>query len=207
MSVTISETGNEAAVWLSVSDVAMACHVSERTVRRWVSEGVVQSRMETAGLRESRLILRGSLPGVSADNTPFHATAAPSAVPRPDMAGAVLEGPRINEPTQSLSEAAPMTWRVDALERERDLIAAERDRLVDDMQHLRAQLDRRAEEAARQAAAEEQLRVMLMQLERTNAELAASLCQRALPPATENVIDNDSAPKKIRWWQKVWGTR
>jgi hypothetical protein len=61
--------------------------------------------------------------------------------------------------------------------------------------HLWAQLDRRAEEAARQAEADRELRVMLMQLERTNAELAASLCAKALP-----------APR-VRRWQRVWGVR
>lgn len=65
----------------------------------------------------------------------------------------------------------------------------------------RALLERQAAEIAflreqltARTTAEEQLRVLLMQLERTNAELAASLCVKALPPAAE------PPPPRVRWF-------
>jgi hypothetical protein len=64
--------------------------------------------------------------------------------------------------------------------------------------YLRAQLDHRTEELQRHAIAEEQLRVMLMKLEATNAELAGALVQKALPPAPEE------APRRARWWNVLW---
>jgi hypothetical protein len=66
---------------------------------------------------------------------------------------------------------------------------------VSEVSHLRAQLDIRAEEAARQAEAERELRVMLIQLDRIIAELAASLCVNALPPALD-----PEPPRRVRWW-------
>jgi hypothetical protein len=65
------------------------------------------------------------------------------------------------------------------------MLESERDRLVTDMEHLRATVERQADRITRQSIAEEQLRVMLMKLEATNAGLARALVQKALPPAPE----------------------
>jgi hypothetical protein len=76
--------------------------------------------------------------------------------------------------------------------------AADPDRLTQAL----AEVEFLREEVKARRTAEEQLRVMLMQLERTNAELAGALCQKALPPAPE-----PEPPQKIRWWVRLWGTR
>jgi hypothetical protein len=71
-----------------------------------------------------------------------------------------------------------------------------------EIQQLRAQLDHRTEELQRHAIAEEQLRVMLMRVQATNAELAGALVQKALPPAPEM----EAPPRQTRWWT-LWGRR
>jgi hypothetical protein len=92
--------------------------------------------------------------------------------------------------------------RAEMAERERDLLREERNhlraQLREDVQQLRAQLERRDEEINRRAIAEEQLRVMLMKLEATNAELAGALVVKALPPAPEV-----EPPRRAKWWQ-LW---
>jgi hypothetical protein len=192
MSVTAGEAGQVSAAWLSVSEAAMACRVSERTVRRWVSDGVVESRMETAGLRESRLILRGSLPASSLTDRECQATAAPSDMLRQDAAGHGVEGPGINEPTPALSELATVTQRADAAERERD--RAERE-----VEFLRSQLDLRSLEIQRRDQAEVELRRLLLAAQQTAQTLAAQLEQKTLPP--HNVTE---VKRRIRWawWRR-----
>jgi hypothetical protein len=72
------------------------------------------------------------------------------------------------------------------LESERDRLVTDMEHLlVTDMEHLRATVERQADRITRQSIAEEQLRVMLMKQEATNAGLARALVQKALPPAPE----------------------
>jgi hypothetical protein len=76
--------------------------------------------------------------------------------------------------------------RAEAAERERD-------RLIEDVQHLRAQLDARREEIQRRDHAEAELRRLLLSAQQLAHELAQQLEQKALPMVTET-------PKKARWW-------
>jgi hypothetical protein len=136
MSVTFSEAEARAGEWLTVGKVATSCHVSERTVRRWVSEGVVQSRVSREGLRESRLILRESLPATSTVDTPYHATsgspdtprpdmATPSVTPQPDTSGHVIEPLGISPDTHALSDIATVTRRAERAEDRLELMLSD----------------------------------------------------------------------------------
>jgi hypothetical protein len=102
-----------------------------------------------------------------------------------DAATDVVECPARSDARQGVSEITT-TLRADAAERERELLRQERDRLVTDVEYLRAQLDART-------AAEEQLRVMMARMEQTNSQLAAVLAPRALPPGPEPA-------GRVRWF-------
>jgi hypothetical protein len=85
-----------------------------------------------------------------------------------------------------LGEETALTVRAEAAERQRD-------RLIADVEHLRAQLDVRAEELRRHQHAEEQLMAALSQ---QNRVLTDMLETKMLPPAPE-------PPRKVRWWH-LW---
>jgi phytoene dehydrogenase-like protein len=77
-------------------------------------------------------------------------------------------------------------------------VERERDRLAEDVQHLREQLSVRAEELRRRDAAEEQLRHLMAALSQQNRVLTELLEQKSLPPAP------DLEPvRRVRWW-RLW---
>jgi hypothetical protein len=174
---------------LRLAEAAVFLGVSVTTVKRYVSEGrlsYLQERGPTG--HKLHLIPKADLARLRAEEL-----ASPT-----DPTGPMgPTGP--TEPSSSTDrmDRSDRTSSVRVIERERDLLREERDRLIGDVQYLRAQLEQRAEEVQRHAVAEEQLRVMLMKLEATNAEMTGALVQKALPPAEAE------APKKTRWWQ-LW---
>lgn len=213
MSVTFSGTNNGREEWLSVTEAALLARVSERTIQRWIESGRVVSDMSDDGRRRVR---RESLP-LSDRPHPAAATVTdrPAGPDRQvsdvtvtmtdsmtDSMTDVVECRTSSPATHALSDIALATARAEALEREIARADAERERLTADMEFLRAQLEQRAEEAARHAEAERELRVMLMHLERTNAELAGALVVKALP-APEIYVE---PVKRVRWWNPAtWG--
>jgi DNA-binding transcriptional MerR regulator len=89
--------------------------------------------------------------------------------------------------------------RAELAEQKAALLESEVQRQAEEIQHLRAQIDLRSHEIQQERTAGEQLRVMLMKLEATNAELAGALVVKALPPAPESV----QPVKRAKWWQ-LW---
>jgi hypothetical protein len=171
--------------WVSVSEAAAAAGTSDRTVWRWVHSGVVESKVERRGQRDVRLINAVSLPPSDSDShRPTASSDTDSQRPTPSDSGVESQGLKTEVAAPAPAECPCCKVR------------------ESEVGHLRAQIDRRAEEAAMQAEAERELRLMMMQLERTNAELAASLCVKALPPAPD-----PEPPRRVRWWARIWGTR
>lgn len=159
--------------WVSVGEAAAACAVSERTLWRWCRDGVVESRQEKRGQQNTRLVNPESLP--DAVSEAVSAPASEGVGGRPDMAAVGVGCQGLNGASQ---EVSPLTSRLTAAESE--------------VQFLRDQLNLRSH-------AEQELRVMLARLERTNSELAGALVQKALPPAGE--IGSTMEPiRKVRWW-------
>jgi hypothetical protein len=184
---------------LRLAEAAVFLGVSVTTVKRYVSEGrlsYVQERGPTG--HKLHLIptadlarLRDEEPTGPIDPTdPMGPTGLISPTGRIGPIGPT-------DPSDRTDQSDPTT-SARVVERERDLLREERDRLIGDVHYLRAQLDQRAEEAQRHAIAEEQLRVMLMKLEATNAQMTGALVQKALPPAPEP----EASRRRLRWWAR-----
>jgi hypothetical protein len=215
-------TGQEApgvrtADTLSITDVALTLDLNERTLRRWVNRGWVPTEPDPSGGR-GRVTRAADLDQVAAlknrtyggcpdsDRTAsgqrVRTVTVVSGHGGPDSDRTPDSSP-LNTPRHDVSPGAagPIfpqenVHRAELAEQRAALLESELVRSRDDVQQLRAQLERRDEEINRRAIAEEQLRVMLMKLDATNAELAGALVQKALPPAPEPV-------RKARWWQ-LW---
>ncbi len=186
---------SDSSEWVSVTEAAQAARVSERTVWRWIHQGDVESRSEKRGQRETRLVNRVSLPasGPSEERSP--ATPVSGSQYPPSQPAAALSTDAVSQrpaPADDSSEGQGLTGAQARVECECCKVRGEQ------VSDLRAQLERRTEEAAHQAVAEEQLRVLLMQMERTNAELAGVLVQKALPPALSEAVPE--TPSRVRWW-------
>lgn len=193
MSLTATEASQQAAEWLTVQDAAMACHVSERTVRRWVSESVVESRVTRSGQRDSRLILRSSLPPLSEDDPPCQGTSGADGVPWGDTTGQGVDDPGIKEPGQGLSESAigDVSARAGIGEAPFLLLRAEaaeqRAALLENhVATLTAQLEARTD-------AERELRLLLHETHRALSLLAER-------PALPTPLNDVAPPRRVRWW-------
>jgi hypothetical protein len=161
--------------WVSVAEAADVSGVSERTIWRWCRDGVVESRQEKRGQQSTRLVNAESLPeGVSED-------VRANDRGRPDMAEVGVGCQGLNGARHMLSESAAGAQH--AAPADQSLVTS----LQADVAFLRDQLQQRSH-------AEQELRVMLARLERTNADLAGALVQKALPPAME------VTPRRVRWW-------
>jgi hypothetical protein len=182
--------------WLTVAEAAMACRVSERTMRRWVNRGVVSSRITRHGQRQSRLVLRESLPGGAGDEPLTRGQGTP--FDGPGFALSIEAGDSSERGSRSTTETAIVSFRAQVAEEKLEMLAAERERMIGDLEHLCNQLDRRAEEIDRHAQAEADLRRLLAGSQETVHTLASQLAVKALPPVTFT-----PAPKKARWW-KLW---
>jgi DNA-binding transcriptional MerR regulator len=212
VSEAASQRVSEPCQWVSVAEAAGQVGVSERTIWRYVRDGIIESRQEKRGQQSTRLINRESLPEEPCQNVSeaVRGPVSEGVGGCPDMAEAVGASQGLNSPRHDLSPGSAIRGsteidpeilrRAELAEQRAAMLESERDhlraQLQEDVQQLRAQLERRDEEINRRAIAEEQLRVMLMKLEATNAELAGALVQKALPPAPEPV-------RKARWWQ-LW---
>jgi hypothetical protein len=193
---------------LRLAEAAVFLGVSVTTVKRYISEGrlsYVQERGPTG--HKLHLIPRGDLARLRDEEQT--APSDPNRSIGPTCPTDPTDRIRRTEPTgptEPPDRMVPMdrTDRSDpqgsirVMERERDLLREERDRLIGDVHYLRAQLEQRAEEVQRHAIAEEQLRVMLMKLEATNAVMTGALVQKALPAPEEET------PRRTRWWA-LWG--
>jgi hypothetical protein len=176
--------------WVSVTEAAASAAVSERTVWRWIHAGIVESRAEKRGQRETRLVNQDSLPPTDADRQepePLQARATdsdsqPSGAVSPNQSVPDI-GVECQGFTDVRHEAAPVECACCKVwERQ--------------VGTLEEQLESRTEELRRRDQAEEQLRVMLVRLEQTNAQLAGALIQKALPPA----VEVKEMPRRVRWW-------
>jgi excisionase family DNA binding protein len=194
------------AATYSVAAAARELGIPERTLREWIRLQKIEAAPPRPGKRGVRIsaatlgelqqtrpgeeVAPRSIPmeqsGLAADGGNSRQMAA-DGNPWRQQPAAVDESEHCREVSHDVSPHAAI---LAAVERERDLALRE-------LEFVKAQLERRAEEAQRQATAEEQLRVMLMQLERTNAELAGALLQKALPPHEE------PPARRLKWWQ-LW---
>jgi excisionase family DNA binding protein len=197
-----------------VSEAAELLEIPERTLRAWIRQGKVPVLAPTEGSRGVRLSERTlqemrHVKPVTWDGERFlrQSGGNPAGSPpeadeqQPDSGNAAAERQSGGNPAERQEEAAALP----AARFYEDLLAGverERDQALREVGHLRAQLDQRAEEAQRHAIAEEQLRVMLMKLEATNAQMTGALVQKALPPAPEP----EAARRRLRWWA-LWSRR
>lgn len=191
MSVTVSGTSE----WVSVTEAAHLTKVSERTVQRWIENQRVVSDMSDDGRRRVR---RESLPlsdRWSGDSSVMTDTAPAADRQVTDTSDTMSDGL-----TDTMSDVVDCPTTNDSKHALSDITAGlerERDQALREVDHLRAQLEVRTEELRRRDQAEEQLRVMLVRLEQTNAQLSSALVQKALPP---HVDTEPETPKKVRWW-------
>lgn len=185
---------------LRLAEAAVFLGVSVTTVKRYISEGrlsYVQERGPTG--HKLHRIPKAELARLRNEEPdgPIDPTGPSGPTGRMGPMGPSSPTDRIDR-----SDRTDRMASVQFVERERDLLREERDRLIGDVHYLRAQLDQRAEEAQRHAIAEEQLRVMLMKLEATNAQMTGALVQKALPPAPEP----EPSRRRLRWWA-LWARR
>jgi hypothetical protein len=90
---------------------------------------------------------------------------------------------------------AIISLKAQVAEEKLEMLAAERERMIGDLEHLCCQLERRAEEIERHAQAEADLRRLLAGSQQTVQSLASQLAVKALPPAAVA-----PPPPKTRWW-------
>lgn len=166
-----------ASQWVSVGEAAGVSGVSERTIWRYVRDGIVESRQEKRGQQTTRLINRESLPEepVQSVSEAVRGPASEGGSGCPDMTEVGGASQRLNGSSHEV-ECACCKVR------------------EEQVSHLHSQLDARTE-------AEQQLRAMMMHLERTNAQLTDALLTKALP--AHNDVD---PPRRVRWWA-LWGRR
>lgn len=155
MSEAPSQSVSEPGQWMSVGEAAAACAVSERTLWRWIRDGVVESRQEKRGQQSTRLVNPESLPDAVSQSVSEPVSAPGTGCP--DTAGHDAVGQGLNGPGQEVSLHAA---RAELLERE--------------VLFLRDQLEART-------TAEAELRRLLLVTQQMANMLAAQLEQKALP--------------------------
>lgn len=191
---------SEPGQWLSVAESAGVSGVSERTVWRWVRDGVVESRHEKRGQQSTRLINRESLPEGVSESVPgcqevagvdsaSQASTPPSHDVSPDAAGGDI--PHNHRDTEG--DKSCHNHRAELAEQKASLLESE-------VQHLREMVSHQAEQLHRHSVAEEQLRQLLLTSQTLAAQLAHQLEVKALPPAPESV----ETPRRARWWHLLW---
>jgi excisionase family DNA binding protein len=201
----------------TVAAAAAELGVPERTLREWIRLGKIEALPPRPGERGARI----SASTLEDLRTTKGEESEPSSLSVPAADGG---NPTANGGNWQQAAAEGNSWRqqtaadlspgaaglsndivtddttataLKLAEQRAAMLESERDRLVTDMDHLRAQLEVRTHEIQQERTAGEQLRVMLMKLEATNAELAGALVVKALPPAPEET------PRRTRWWQ-LW---
>lgn len=176
------ETGKETGLkdGISFREAGIKLGISDKTLRARIREGAVEGwTVEGKRGLEWRVRLPDAEEHVRQDD---HAP--------------VSEGRDIDAHVQHGGRDEARPPEREGRDRDRDGYRDQLERQAAEITFLREQLSART-------TAEEQLRVLLMQLERTNAELAASLCQKALPPAVEV---GETPKAKVRWywpWRRV----
>lgn len=184
-----------------VSEAAELLEIPERTLRAWIRQGKVPVLAPTEGSRGVRLSERTveelrQVKPVTWDGERFlrQSGGNPAAGEQHGSSMPAEQQPSGGNAAERQDELAALP----AARFYEDLLAGverERDQALREVEHLRAQLDQRAEEVQRHAVAEEQLRVMLMKLEATNAAMTGALVQKALPAPEEA-----TPRRKLRWW-------
>ena len=166
----------DSAEWLTVVEAASIAGVAVRTLRRWVSEGRVESRVGRADHHPVRLVLRSSIPssgteGQCQSSAPQHTeTVTGSADPSPVSSSATDDHPRDQSHAAELELAA---------------VRAERDRLADETRWLRGRLEEASVETR-------ELRILLARA------LPEPRHQIALE--AQNVTPSAPTTARVRWW-------
>jgi hypothetical protein len=172
------EGGTGAAVeWVTVTAAMTRAGVSRRTIRRWIAEGRVESRLVEEDGREVRLIRGDTLPAAGAgDDTVTGAGAV-----RGDGIGASTgDGTGVGHGVGREGGTG------DGL---RELVTHQ----TQEIQHLRVQLDARTQ-------AESELRRLLLVSQQA---LQAALERPALPPMP---APDPMPARRVRWWNPAtWG--
>jgi excisionase family DNA binding protein len=209
----------QAAATYSVAEAAALLSLPERTLREWIRLGKVEALPPRPGERGQRIPaaileelreMRGESIGESPRWDPAAAggkwqqTAAVSSERQRQPAAGDESEARIPSTHGVSPDAAGETGNtvspvlLRAAEEKAALLQAERDRLLEHMGHLRAQLEVRAEELRRRDAAEGELRKLLLVSQQLAHELSQQLEQRALPPAPD-----PEPARRVRWWH-LW---
>ena len=179
----VSDVGQSAEEWVSVTAAAGVCQVSERTIFRWIAKGRVDSRVSEGGQREVR---RTSLP-VSANpsvttDTPSDAGHAPS---ESVVSQGVGPDSRV---TDTLREELRQAW--ERIAEQKAEIAA--------LEEARRERDFLRERLVESEKGEAELRVLLLNSQQA---LAAAEERLALPVEVPAPPTPDLEPEKRPWWQ------
>jgi hypothetical protein len=172
--------------WVSVTEAAATAAVSERTVWRWIHAGIVESRAERRGQRETRLVNQDSLPPTDADRqepTPVQAHAT-------DTDSQLSVGVSQNQSVPD--NGVECQGFTDARHEAECACCKVWERQVDTLE----------EQIAARTQAEAELRRLLLVAQQS---LAAAIERPALPPASVSVATAEK--RKIRWWPFARRTR
>jgi DNA-binding transcriptional MerR regulator len=207
---------------VTATEAANLAGVSDRTLRKYVRSGRLSRVFDEAGRACYRIDeLEGLESGSGAPVPEAERTGSGTGTAwtgsgtvrvrkrsRPEAESG--ESPSLNGHWHEVSPGAAGSFhtetrpepyhRAELAEQKASLLESERDRLREDLDHARAQLDARVEEIQRRDQAERELRAVLARLEMTNSELASALVQKALPPAPEII---EVQPRRVRWW-RLW---
>lgn len=173
---------------LSVAEAAKVLDIPERTFRRWVASGRVNSEPDPLGARgrvvaaEVVMQLREALNGTGQRPANDRPTAETDRPP-----------PATDRPPPANDRPLAAAW-----DRERDLLLDDRRRQDEEISHLRAQLDVRSQEIAHRDQAESELRRLLLTAQQLAHELAQQLEQKMLPPHIETPPETPN--RRVRWW-------
>jgi hypothetical protein len=175
----MSDAAVKDAEWLSVTEAASVCRVSERTVHRWIGAGTIQTRLSDTGRRE---VERASLP-VSDAGTHGAARASDTLSDVTDASSDTSDASdtaqrRVRQATDSASDVTD-TRRLEGY-RLAVRVATQRLREArDEVTWLRGQNERLLTQIEAAREAETQLRLML-----ATATTRPALAATAEPDAT-----------------------
>jgi hypothetical protein len=189
----VTEAGDTGAMftWVTVPEARTRCQVSLRTMRRWIAEERVISRLHEEDGREVRFIRSDTLPSVTGDvigDNPQHGTGDVTSdmlhqgdsTGTGDVTGA-MEGDMSPGDTGDGGDTGMAR-----------LVAAQESEIA----HLRVQLEQRALELERRDHAEAELRRLLLISQQALAAVVEP--PKALPPAPEVSPTGDR--RQVRWW-------
>jgi hypothetical protein len=179
---------DESGEWIPAAEAAQRLGVSVRTVRRWVATARVVGKIVGDPGHEVRYVRTDTLPPLSGE-------VIDAAGDRGDDRRDVRADGRGHGHADTLSPDTPDDW-ADRAGSGADTCRCCRVR-AEELQHLRSQLDVRAQELERRDVAEAELRRLLMASQQLAAQLGDQLAQKSLP------APDPEPARRVRWWS-LW---